>query len=128
MNITVKYLNLSLLYSKNKNRDKMRKRMGKPAFQTRIAKERIEILLNLAKDEFKNHPERSKKYVEFARKIGKKYNVRFTKEQKRGFCKKCNQLLIPNKTSEIRTDSRKNLINIKCINCGYIYKYSQDKG
>ena len=106
----------------------MRERVRKPASQARIAKERIEILLNLAKNEFKYHPERSKKYVEFARKIGKKYNVRFTKEQKRDFCKKCNHLLIPNKTSEIRTDSRKNLINIKCINCGYIFKYPQNKG
>lgn len=69
----------------------MRERTKKPVFQSRIAKERIEILLDLAKKEFKNHPERSKKYVELARKIGKRYNVRLTKKQKRSFCKKCNQ-------------------------------------
>jgi len=106
----------------------MRERTKKPVFQSRIAKERIEILLDLAKKEFKNHPERSKKYVELARKIGKRYNVRLTKEQKRNFCKKCNQLLIPNETSETIIDSRKKVVNIKCINCSYIYKYPYNKG
>jgi ribonuclease P protein subunit RPR2 len=101
---------------------KERIRKNKPLRQIKIAKERIEILLNLAKVEFENYPERSKKYVELAKKIGKRYNVRFTKEQKRSFCKKCNQLLIPNKTSEIETDSRKKLIIIKCTNCGNIYR------
>ena len=81
------------------------------------------MLLNLAKDNFENHPERSKKYVELARKIGKRYNVRFTKEEKRSFCKKCNQFLIQNKTSEIEINSRKKLIIIKCTNCGNIYRY-----
>jgi ribonuclease P protein subunit RPR2 len=101
----------------------MRERTKKPVFQSKIAKERIEILLDLAKKEFKNHPERSKKYIELARKIGKRYNVRLTKEQKRSFCKKCNQLLIPNETSETIIDSRKKVVNIKCMNCSYIYKY-----
>ena len=105
----------------------MRKRTKKPVFQSRIAKERIEILIDLAKKEFKNHPERSKKYVELARKIGKRYNVRLTKEQKRSFCKKCNQLLIPNETSETIIDSIKKVVNIKCKNCSYIYKYPCNK-
>lgn len=96
---------------------------GKPLRRMRIAKERIEKLLNLAKKEFKTKPERSKKYIELARKIGKRYNVRLTKEQKRSFCKKCNQLLIPSKTSEVRLDSKKKLIIIKCTKCGNIYKH-----
>lgn len=106
----------------------MRKITRKPPFQARIAIERIRILLDLAKKEFKNHPERSKKYVKLARKIGKRYNVRLTKEQKKSFCKKCNQLLIPGETSEIITDSGKKVINIKCLNCSYIYKYPYNKG
>jgi len=92
-------------------------------WRKRIARERIEKLFSLAKEDFKTKPERSKKYVELARKIGKRYNVRLTKEQKRRFCKGCNQLLIPSKTSEVRLDSEKKLIIIKCTNCGNIYKY-----
>lgn len=101
----------------------MRKRQKKPVSQAKIAKERIKILLDLAKNEFKKHPERSKKYVELARKIGKRYNVRFTKGQKRGFCKMCSQLLIHGKTSTVSMDSRKKLIIIKCKNCSYTYNY-----
>lgn len=97
-------------------------RKNKPIGQIKIAKERIERLFNLAKVNLENHPERSKKYVELARKIGKRYNVRFTKEQKRSFCKKCNQLLVHNKTSETEVDSRKKFIIIKCTNCGSIYR------
>jgi ribonuclease P protein subunit RPR2 len=101
----------------------MKKRFKKSALKAEIARERIKILLDLAKKEFKIKPERSKRYVKLARKIGMKYNVRLTKEQKRSFCKKCNQILIPSKTSEIRIDSRKKTIIIKCLGCGYIYNY-----
>jgi len=101
---------------------------NKPIGQTKIAKERIEKLLDVAKINFENHPERSKKYIELARKIGKRYNVRFTKEQKRSFCKKCNQLLIQNKTSETKIDPIKKLIIIKCMNCGNIYRIPQERG
>jgi len=95
----------------------------KPLWRARIARERIEKLLELARKEFESRPERSKEYVKLARKIGERYNVRFSKEQKRSFCKKCNQLLIPSRTSEVKIDTRKKLITIKCTNCGYIYRY-----
>jgi ribonuclease P protein subunit RPR2 len=88
-----------------------------------IAKERIERLLELARDEFDKKPERSRDYIKLARKIGMRYNVRLKKEQKRTFCKKCNQLLIPEKTSKVEIDSKKKLKIIKCLNCGNIYRY-----
>ena len=90
--------------------------------QTKIARERIEILLDLAEKEFKNHPERSRRYVELARKIGMRCNVRLTTGQKGKFCKKCNQLLIPKKTCEIKTDPNKKFMEIKCLNCGSVYR------
>jgi len=72
---------------------KKRQRGKKPEYQLKIARERIEILLNMAEKEFRKHPGRSARYVELARKIGTRYNVRLTKEQKRKFCKNCNTLL-----------------------------------
>ena len=107
----------------------MNRRVQKKSFfRTKIAKERIERLFTLASEEFKNNPDRSGKYIEMARKIGKRYNVRLTKEQKRSFCKKCNQLLIPSRTSTFELDSKKKLIIIKCLNCGNIYRYPYKKG
>lgn len=88
-----------------------------------IAEERIGILFKLAEKELKN-PERSRRYVELARKIGTRCNVRLTPEQKRKFCKKCNQLLIPKKTCEV-VESKKNLVGMKCLRCGSVYKKSK---
>lgn len=98
----------------------MRVRQKKPDWQQNIAKERIEILFREAEREFKKHPERSKRYVELARKIGLRYNVRLPKELKRSFCKNCNTLLIPSVTSTVRLDKA---IIIKCLKCNKIYRY-----
>jgi len=92
-----------------------------------IAKERIERLFELAREEFNKNPERSRNYIKMARKIGMRYNVRLKIEQKRNFCKKCNQLFIPKKTSKVEIDSKKRLKSIKCLNCGNIYRYPQKK-
>lgn len=129
-NIIEKYLNLSSLHGKDiytfakpsKLRKMKRIRKKQPVERMKIARERIEILFGLAKTNYKTHPERSKRYIELARKIGKRYNVRLTKEQKMSFCKKCNQLLIPKKTCEIKVGSQKKLMEIKCLNCGYVFK------
>ncbi len=95
---------------------------SKPDWQQKIAKERIEILLNLAEKEFKKHFERSKRYVELARKLGLRYNVRLTKDQKNKFCKKCFTLLKPGMTSKVRLDEKTKTIAIKCEKCNTIYR------
>ncbi|MEM5766346.1 MAG: ribonuclease P protein component 4 [Candidatus Aenigmatarchaeota archaeon] len=98
----------------------MRLRAKKPRWQRKIAKERIEILFNLAEKELKKHPERSRRYVELARKIGLRYNIRLQRELKRKFCKNCNTLLIPGLTCSIRIQNK--MITIKCKNCNKIYR------
>jgi len=85
-----------------------------------IAKERIDILFSLAEKELKKNPERGRRYVELARKIGMRCNVRLTKEQKGRFCKKCNQLLTTKKTAKIKVDPQKKFMEIKCLNCGNV--------
>ena len=99
------------------------KRGRKSESQIRIAKERIKILFDLAEKEFKKHPDRSKRYVELARKIGSRYNVRLPKQLKRKFCKNCNTLLIPGLTSEVRIKSKEKAVTIKCLECNKIYRY-----
>lgn len=93
----------------------------KPSWQIEIARERIHILLNLARKEL-SHPERSKRYVELARKIGLRYNVRLSKNDKKSICKKCNTVLIYGKTSLARLDSKKKTLNIICKECGNIIR------
>jgi ribonuclease P protein subunit RPR2 len=97
--------------------------MRKPDWQQNIAEERIIILFNLAKKEFDKHPDRSKRYVQLARKIGLRYNVRFDKELKRKFCKNCDSLLIPGKTEKVRIDSKNKTISRICLKCNSVYRY-----
>jgi len=97
--------------------------MQKPTWQQDIAKERIEILFNLAEKEFKKYPERSKRYIQLARKIGLRYNVRFSPQLKRKFCKECNSLLISGSTEQTRIDGKTKTIVKKCLKCGKISRY-----
>lgn len=99
------------------------RRSQKPEWQTKIAEERIEILFSLAEKEFRKHPERSRRYVELARKIGLRYNVRLSKDEKKKFCKKCNTLLKPGITSQVRLDKSTKTIRILCLNCKKVYRY-----
>jgi len=101
----------------------MRKRGKKPKWQRQIAKERIKILLDLAIQEARKlNEKRAKRYVELARIISKRYNVRLTKQQKEIFCKNCNMPLIPGITSKVWLDPKTKTIVIKCIKCNKIFR------
>lgn len=88
----------------------------------KIARERIKILFELAEKEIRKNPERSRRYVELARKIALRYNVRL-KKLKRKFCKECNTLLIPGLTCKVRLNSKLRAVEVKCLNCEKIYRY-----
>lgn len=88
----------------------------------KIAEERIEILLKLADERTKKGDfDLAKRYVELARKIAMKCNVRFKKEQKIKVCKKCSTYLLHSVTSRVRV--YKGRVIITCLNCGSIKRY-----
>ena len=96
----------------------------RPDWQQRIANERIEILLGLARKNFVKHSNRSKRYVELARKIAMRYRIHMDRDLKNSFCKKCNTLMIPKKTMEASKDEKTKTVIIKCKNCNYIHRIS----
>jgi len=108
-------------------RKKKRKYRRKPKWQIEIAKERIARLFEFAKQCFKTHPERSKRYIQLMRRIALRYNVRLPKNLKRSFCKECNTLLIPGRTARVRTNKRSKSVIIKCLVCGSVYRYPYAK-
>jgi len=82
-----------------------------------IAKERIQILLDLAKKKVRESDyELARRYVELARKIGLRANFRLRK-LKRTFCKKCNIPLIIGLTARVRLNKNHKTINITCLLC-----------
>lgn len=82
-----------------------------------IALERMEILFALAKQNIKPHPERAKRYVSLARKIGMRYRVRMPKALKNSFCKQCLALWIPGYNVRVRLLPRYGAVEYACT-CG----------
>lgn len=81
----------------------------------KIALERIKQLFKEADDIFKENPKRANRYVELARKIAMKVNLKMPREIKRKFCKHCYSYLKPGINSRIR--NYKSRITIYCNKC-----------
>jgi ribonuclease P protein subunit RPR2 len=96
------------------------RRGRRPKWMLKIAEERIDILFNRADEEFVAHPERSHRYVEMARNIAKKYNMKIPATWSKRFCRSCQHFIKPGLNCQIRfSDSS---ILIKCLECGNINK------
>lgn len=97
---------------------------GRPGRRTKdmvdIAKERVRILLNLAEREsIQNmNPDRARRYVTLARKIGMRYNVRIEKYFSNKICRSCNSYLATSHAARVRC--RDGRISRICKHCGKI--------
>ena len=90
--------------------------------QEKIARDRIDKLLNLARESSRDKEyKQSKRFVELALLISKRYNQRLTKIQRFQVCRKCNSFL-DSETSKNRISS-KGWKTITCLGCGSIVRY-----
>jgi len=85
-----------------------------------IALERIYRLFEVAEAEFKEMPERSKRYVQMARKISTRNKAPIPTELKRKFCRKCGALLVKGKNAEWKEAEK--WVEISCGECGCSFK------
>ena len=83
--------------------------------RNKLALERIEHLFKEADSVFKENPKRATRYVQIARKIAMKINLKLPKYLKRKFCMHCYSYLKPGVNSRIR--NYKSRITIYCDNC-----------
>ena len=89
--------------------------------ERRIALERMEILFGLAeKEALQGHGARARRYVDLARKIGMRYNVRTPPEFKRRFCKACLAYFVPGVNARVRVGRGR--VVITCTACGAIQR------
>ena len=93
----------------------MRKHKFKSVEHKTIALERITILFEQARENFKLDPKLSNRYVKLARKISMKYKVKIPSEFKRQFCKHCYSFFMPSVTCRIRTKPGK--LIYYCLKC-----------
>ena len=80
-----------------------------------IVKHRIRKLFSEADETFSTNKKLADRYIELARKIGMKMNVRLPKKFKRKFCKHCNHYLKPGVNSRVRI--HKHRVTIYCMDC-----------
>ena len=86
--------------------------------ERRIARERIEILMQRASEVFASDAALARRYVELARKIAMRYNVRFPRKWKRFFCKGCGSFLVPGVNMRVRCTKQR--VVITCLECGRV--------
>ena len=81
----------------------MRRKHQKPEKFQGIARERISILFEQAKEMFREDKSLSNRYVQLARKIAMRYKVKIPDKLKRRFCKSCHKFLVPGANLRIRS-------------------------
>ena len=93
---------------------------------TEVAKERIELLLELEKNKYIEGDETlARRYCQLARKIQLRYRIR-NNEYLKKYCKKCFTPWIKGKTVTVRVNSQSAFVEYTCI-CGYKKKIKKYK-
>ena len=92
----------------------MKEKSRNPAIKM-IARERIEVLFEQARQAFCAHPERSNRYVDIARRIAMRQRIRIDRDLRRQFCHHCYSFLVPGKNMRVRVH-RGNVV-VTCYSC-----------
>lgn len=95
----------------------------------RIARERIEILLNQALSVYREHPELANRYVALARRLSMRYKVRIPKFWRLFICRKCKGLMVPGFSGRVRLRRRREPhIAFTCLKCGGVKRIPLRRG
>ena len=85
-----------------------------------IARQRIQILFQEAKNASKSDPQLAMQYVKSARRIAMAARIRLPLDFRRQTCKNCNALLVQGINCRVRVkQKREPHVVITCLNCGY---------
>ncbi|HXW99273.1 MAG TPA: ribonuclease P [Methanomicrobiales archaeon] len=87
----------------------------------RLARERIGILFDRAREFFPENPEVSDRCVDLARRIAMRQRVRIPRPLRRRFCRRCSAYLVPGSTLRVRVHRGK--VVTTCIRCNAHRRY-----
>lgn len=91
-----------------------------------IAAERIEILFEEARRAaLEGRPDRAKRYVFMARKLGTRYNVSIPGLHRRWVCHSCGAYLVPGANASVRVRPRR--IVVRCLECKAVRRIGRSK-
>jgi len=98
----------------------MKEKTRNPATK-KIARERIGVLFAQARLAFGEHPERSNRYIELARRIAMRQRVRIDRGLRYQYCHHCYAFLVPGKNMRVRVH-RGNVV-VTCRTCNRKTRY-----
>ncbi|MBX5326768.1 MAG: ribonuclease P protein component 4 [Candidatus Bathyarchaeia archaeon] len=88
------------------------------------ARERINTLFCLAKENIRENPKLAQRYATIARRISMTAKVTLSTEQKHQICKHCKQFILPGVNCKFRTQQRREPhIVVTCLLCGGITRF-----
>jgi ribonuclease P protein subunit RPR2 len=84
-----------------------------------IARQRVQLLFQQAKNIYRSNPQLSSRYVATARKIAMAAKIPLPIVYKHQICKSCNTLLVQGENCRVRIrQKREPHVVITCLNCG----------
>ncbi|MGQ9564916.1 MAG: ribonuclease P protein component 4 [Candidatus Bathyarchaeales archaeon] len=88
------------------------------------ARERINTLFNLAKENIHENPKLAQRYATIARRISMTAKVALPPEYKRQICKHCKQFIQPSVNCKVRIQQRREPhIVVTCLLCGGFMRF-----
>jgi ribonuclease P protein subunit RPR2 len=87
-----------------------------PPKSKKIARERIFVLFQRAREFFPEDPLISDRCVALARRISMRHRVRIEREFRRQFCRHCHRYLVAGQNLRVRTGRGK--VTMTCLSCG----------
>jgi len=89
----------------------------------RIAKQRIQILYEKAKETYTTDPTLSLRYTQLIRRIAQRTRTKLPTHIRRGICRGCGTILIPGANSHTRIRQRREPHTATtCHTCGHIHR------
>ncbi|MHA2034182.1 MAG: ribonuclease P [Candidatus Thorarchaeota archaeon] len=100
-------------------------RRRKPSLSARrIAKERVNRLWELALETSVHDPERTRRYVEIARRVSRRVRERLPRRIARRVCRGCGTILLPGVNCRVRVrNNRQTHVTVTCLRCGTIRRF-----
>jgi ribonuclease P protein subunit RPR2 len=92
----------------------------------KIARSRIQYLLNKADEVFPENEELAQRYVELARLYAQRVRIKIQKKWKRRICHGCKTFLYPGINCRVRIQSRKGKgshVSLTCLECHHVNRY-----
>ena len=88
-----------------------------------LARERIDILFNLATEVYRYNRDLARRYVILAFKIAMRARIRMPRYIRWRYCKKCFSPLIPGINAIIRIKPKgEGYVVVHCLDCGHIFR------